>query len=172
MLNRIKRLLVVGTALLALFTIGCSDDPTSVPVPANTPTPSPTATPTSEALASPEPTNTSTPVPIVPTPAQTTASTAVPSPIPTATPTPTLKPAPTATPTQTATPAPVPAPVLESAPPTWIFAGDIPEEDQAVLRDEMEFSRSYFSDRFDIEATGFTVLVGAGYEALSPLYPT
>ena len=35
----------------------------------------------------------------------------------------------------------------------------------------MEYSRAYFSDSFGIEATGFTVLVGAGYEALSPLYP-
>ena len=54
--------------------------------------------------------------------------------------------------------------------PTWIFAGDILQEDQTVLREEMEYCRSYFSTEFGIEATGFTVLVGADYEALSPVY--
>ena len=34
----------------------------------------------------------------------------------------------------------------------------------------MEHSRAYFSDRFGIEATGFTVLVGEDYEAMSPVY--
>ena len=34
----------------------------------------------------------------------------------------------------------------------------------------MEHSRAYFSDRFGIEATGFTVLVGADYEAMSPVF--
>ena len=139
MTRQIKRLPVLGIALVAILLTGCSGEPAS----------------------SPEPTNTSTPVRVVPTPAQTATSTAVPSLIPTATP----------TPAQIATSTPVPAPVLESAPPTWIFAGDIPEEDQAILREEMEYSRSYFNNRFGIEATGFTVLVGASYEALSSLYP-
>ena len=34
----------------------------------------------------------------------------------------------------------------------------------------MEYSRAYFSDRFGIEATGFTVLVATSYEALFPIY--
>ena len=55
-------------------------------------------------------------------------------------------------------------------PPTWVFAGDVPADDQTVLREEMEYSRAYFSDRFGVEATGFTVLVGSDYETLSPVY--
>ncbi len=34
----------------------------------------------------------------------------------------------------------------------------------------MEHSRAYFSDLYGIEATGFTVLVGVDYEAMSPVY--
>ncbi len=61
-------------------------------------------------------------------------------------------------------------PTTITPPPNWIFAGDIPQEDQTVLREEMEYCRSYFSTESGIEATGFTVLVGADYEALSPVY--
>ena len=51
-----------------------------------------------------------------------------------------------------------------------MFAGDIPEEHWTVLREEMEYSRAYFADQFGVESTGFTVLVGADYEALAPVY--
>ena len=34
----------------------------------------------------------------------------------------------------------------------------------------MEHTRAYFSDRFGIEATGFTVVVGENYEAMAPAY--
>ena len=54
-----------------------------------------------------------------------------------------------------------------SPPPTWVFAGDIPESDRTVLREEMEYSRAYFADEFGISATGFTVLVASDYEALA-----
>ena len=65
----------------------------------------------------------------------------------------------------------VPAgPAAVSPPPTWIFAGDIPEEHQTVLRDEMEAVRAFFSDRFGVEATGFTVLAGTDHESLSAIY--
>ena len=60
--------------------------------------------------------------------------------------------------------------LVTSPPPTWRFAGDISEEHQRVLREEMEYVRAYFSHRFGIEATAFTVLVGADFEALSPVY--
>ena len=56
------------------------------------------------------------------------------------------------------------------APPTWVFAGDIPETEQTKLREELEHSRAYFADKFGVEATGFTVLVGEDYEALSLVY--
>ncbi len=59
---------------------------------------------------------------------------------------------------------------VSSPPPTWIFAGDIPEEDQTALREEMEYCRAYFSDRYGVEATGFTVIVG-GHEANARVYP-
>ena len=55
-------------------------------------------------------------------------------------------------------------------PPTWVFAGDVPADDQTVLREEMEYSRAYFRNRFGVEATDFTVLVGSDYEALAPVY--
>ena len=85
--------------------------------------------------------------------------------MPTATPTP----LPTATPTPLPTATPTPIPRAASPPPTWIFAEGIPERHQAILREEMESVRAYFSDRFDGEATGFTVLVGE-YEAMSPIF--
>ena len=34
----------------------------------------------------------------------------------------------------------------------------------------MEAARAYFSSRYGVEATGFTVLVGSDYDALSPIY--
>ena len=55
-------------------------------------------------------------------------------------------------------------------PPTWVFAGDVPATDRTALREEMEYVRAYFADRFGVEATGFTVLVASNYEALSPVY--
>ncbi len=56
------------------------------------------------------------------------------------------------------------------APPNWVFAGDVPETEQTMLREELEHSRAYFADKFDVRATGFTVLVGEDYEALSLVY--
>ena len=73
------------------------------------------------------------------------------------------------TPSPTPQPSPTPIPRAASPPPTWIFAEGIPERHQAILREEMESVRAYFSDRFDGEATGFTVLVGE-YEAMSPIF--
>ena len=55
-------------------------------------------------------------------------------------------------------------------PPTWIFAGDVPAADRNALREEMEYVRAYFADRYGVEATGFTVLVGTDYEALASRY--
>ena len=45
--KQIVGLLGVAVALLAVLTVGCSDDPTAAPtsVPTSTPTPAPTATP-------------------------------------------------------------------------------------------------------------------------------
>ena len=60
--------------------------------------------------------------------------------------------------------------VLTSPPPTWIFTEDIPEEHRTIFREQMEHVRSYFSDRFGVEATGFTVIVGENYEAMAPEY--
>ena len=59
---------------------------------------------------------------------------------------------------------------LDQAPPAWVFAGNVPESDQLMLREEMEYARAYFASEFGVEATGFTVLVGENYEALSPVY--
>ena len=56
-------------------------------------------------------------------------------------------------------------------PPTWVFAGEVPDIDKTVLREEMEYVRAWFADQYGVEATGFTVLVGADYKALSPVYP-
>ena len=147
--------------------------PTSIPTAAATPIP--TAIPTAAAMpiptAIPTATATSTPT-AIPTatamPIPTAIPTATTTPIPTTIPTATATPIPTTIPTATATPTPVPK--AESPPPTWVFAGNIPTEHQTILREEMEHSRAYFSDRFGIEATGFTVLVGADYEAMSPVF--
>ena len=73
------------------------------------------------------------------------------------------------------------APVFSSLPPgdivdtprpplTWVFAGDIPDIEQTMLREEMEYSRAYFTDKFGVTARGFTVLVGENYAALEPVY--
>ena len=59
--------------------------------------------------------------------------------------------------------------VAGAPPPTWIFAGDVPDREQTLLREEMEYTRAYFAHEFDVTATGFTVLFG-DYEALSPVY--
>ncbi len=56
-----------------------------------------------------------------------------------------------------------------SAPPTWVFVGDIPESTQTLLRTEMEHARGYFANQYGVEATGFTVLFG-DYESLGPVY--
>ena len=53
---------------------------------------------------------------------------------------------------------------------TWMFTGDVPHFEQTLLREELEYSRTYFADKFDVKASGFTVLVGANYETLSPVY--
>ena len=57
-----------------------------------------------------------------------------------------------------------------SAPPTWVFAGNIPESNRMVFRREMEYSRAYFANEYGVEATGFTVLVGENHEALARVY--
>ena len=56
---------------------------------------------------------------------------------------------------------------LQTLPPTWVFAGDVPAADRAALREEMEYVRTWFADQYGVEATGFTVLVGIDYEALA-----
>ena len=66
--------------------------------------------------------------------------------------------------------APVTVAAARSAPPTWVFAGNIPESDRMVFRREMEYSRAYFANEYGVEATGFTVLVGENHEALTPVY--
>ena len=96
------------------------------------------------------------------------------SPTPITTPTP--SPVPTATPEPTATPSPVPTPIptpqtAKSPPPIWIFARDISEEYRTILRDEMEAVRAWFSAQHDIEASHFTVLVGATDQLVPPPSP-
>ena len=59
---------------------------------------------------------------------------------------------------------------LSSSPPTWVFAGDVPDADRAALREEMEAVRSWFADQYGVAATGFTVLVGADSLALAPVF--
>ncbi len=71
-------------------------------------------------------------------------------------------------PTATATATPVP--VASSAPPTWVFVGNVPEEHKAALREEMERTRGFFADRYGVEATGFTLLVGMNHEAMASAY--
>ncbi len=133
--------------------------PTSAPTKTPTPSPTPTLTPTATAAFTPTPTFT-------PTPAAT--ATFTPMPTPTQAPTPTNTPIPTATPTNTPTPTPIP--VASSAPPRWVFVGDIPDEHRAVLREEMERTRGFFADRYGVEATGFTVLVATDFDAMEGAY--
>ena len=52
----------------------------------------------------------------------------------------------------------------------WVFAGDVPEAHQTALREEMAAVRTWFAERYGVEATGFTVLVGADSEALTQVY--
>ena len=94
-----------------------------------------------------------TPIP-TPTPVPTPTSTPVPTPIPTPTPVSTLTPTPATTPTTT----------LTTPPPMWIFTDDVPERHRAILREEMESVRAYFSELYDVEATGFTVLAGIRHD--------
>ena len=144
--------------------------PTPTPEPARTATPTPTPTPTLEPAASPtpEPTPTPTPEPAasptpIPTPTPTPEPTASPTPTPTPTPTYTPTPAPTATPTPT--PTPTATDILTLPPPTWIFGEDIPEEHRTAYRVEMERVRAYFADMYGVEATGFTIFVGADQDS-------
>ena len=59
---------------------------------------------------------------------------------------------------------------LSSPPPTWVFAGDVPAADRTELREEMEAVRAFFAEQYGVEATNFTVLVSANYEALAPVF--
>ncbi len=141
--------------------------PTSTPTETPTPSPTPTFTPTATATFAPTPTFTPTPAAtatFTPTPVPTQAPT--PTPVPTQAPTPTNTPIPTATPTNT----PTPTPVVSSPPPTWVFAGDIPDEHKAALRDEMEQVRTFFAAQYGSEATGFTVFVGTDYGSSRAAY--
>ena len=54
---------------------------------------------------------------------------------------------------------------LRTPPPTWIFAGDVPLDEQVALQEEMEHVRAFFTNQYDVEATGFTVVVGTDYES-------
>ena len=58
----------------------------------------------------------------------------------------------------------------QSPPPTWVFVGDIPEEQRIILREEMEAVRAYFGNQFGVEATSFTVLVAAEHEEFQEVY--
>ncbi len=154
-------------------TLTPTPEPTATRTPRPTSTASPTRTPTATATQTPTPTETPT---FTPTPTQT------PSPTPTATatftppptPTPTQTPTPTSTPTQTPTPTAMatatPVPVASSPSPTWVFAGDIPDEHKAALREEMEQVRSFFSAQYGSEATGFTVFVGTNHDSSHATY--
>lgn len=51
-------------------------------------------------------------------------------------------------------------PPAKSPAPRWIFAGNITEEARDWLQKEMGRVRAFFSDRYSVEATGFTVLAG------------
>ena len=62
------------------------------------------------------------------------------------------------------------AQVVRSAPPEWVFTGDVSETLRTMFREEMEHSRAYFAHHHGVEATGFTVLVGADYASLEPVY--
>ncbi len=102
MSKSIISLLVVGVALLAIFLVGCSDEPS--PTPSVRTVPSPTST--TEPTVAPEPTN--TPM-LTPTATPTVTPTDTPTPEPTPTPTATPTPTPTMDPTHTPTPVPTPA---------------------------------------------------------------
>ncbi len=106
---------------------------------------------------------------LAPSPASPPTATPSPASPPTATPPPVSPPTATPSPAPTATATSTPVPQAASPPPTWLFAGGIPDRDQAILREEMEDIRAYFSYRFGVEATGFTVL-GGTYETLSKVY--
>ncbi len=54
---------------------------------------------------------------------------------------------------------------LRTSPPTWIFAGDIPPDKQVALQEEMEHVRAFFANQYDVEATGFTVVVSKDYKS-------
>ncbi len=143
--------------------------PTRTPTATATQTPTPTETPT----FTPTPTQTPSPTPTATfTPTRTATATQTPTPVPTATatftPTPTNTPTQTPTPTATATATPVP--VASSAPPTWVFAGDIPDEHKVLLQKDLEGVRGFYDSLYGVEATGFTVLVGDGPEAVANTY--
>ena len=112
MSKQIVGLLVVTVALLAVLTVGCSDDPT--PAPTATPTPAPTSTPTLAPAATPTPVPTSTPT-LAPAATPTPALTSTPTLAPTATPTPAPTSTPTLAPAATPTPAPTSTPTLAPA---------------------------------------------------------
>ena len=166
-------------------TLTPTPEPTATRTPRLTPTATPTRTPTATATQTPTPTPTETPT-LTPTPTQTPSptptatftptptATATFTPTPTPTPTPTQTPTPTSTPTQTPTPTATatatPVPVASSTPPTWVFVGNVPEEHKAALREEMERTRGFFADRYGVEATGFTLLVGMNHEAMASAY--
>ena len=59
---------------------------------------------------------------------------------------------------------------VENLPPTWVFAGDVPDAHRTAFREEMEYVRTWFDDQYGVVATGFTVLVGADSEALTPVF--
>ena len=150
MSNYLTGWLVVGLILVAITSVACSDEPTPSPLPNPTATQAPAlntgATDTPMPVTTPVATPASTPMPA--TPVATGASTPTPAPTPTAT----------------------PIPAAASDPPTWVFAGDVPDEHQTALREEMERVRGYFSNRFGVEGTDFTVLVGSDHGALSSVY--
>ncbi len=62
------------------------------------------------------------------------------------------------------------SPALSSPPPTWVFAGDVPDAYRTAVREEMEYVRTWFADQYGVAATGFTVLVGADSGALASVY--
>lgn len=51
-------------------------------------------------------------------------------------------------------------PEPKTPPPTWVFAGGVPQNIQDDLKAELEKARGFYGERFGIEATGFTVLMG------------
>ncbi len=59
---------------------------------------------------------------------------------------------------------------LSTPPPTWVFAGDVPNSERIELQEEMEAARAFFAERYGVEATDFTVLVATDNEALAPVF--